>query len=344
MMQMDIENIPDQKLPIGIADWAIRSKMDKEVRLYLVARSIFHVRSGYFSKEQIQVLRAAARYITSKKTFDRHFRRALDAGLFVFDGKNYRCISIGKVAVLAAHARGTHLGKAVMGLPSGLYDMSQSAFRATLYAAYAHAMHRSNMRRRSFSARMKGDKPLLKEYGEKGSRKQSGSYGQIAYRYLNMVKADGSKSISLSRQSRMSYEAMKLGLIERHWYCNKQVDEMKVKNFQQMSSIANGLAWSGQLENTSRIFKSKFGETQGQYRILEKVMTKWKSEDVKVFFRRKNIFAGIFIDDKDSLISLGNTPSTSFEDTILDSVSVSILDTIISTYLESTSGIPASIS
>lgn len=337
-MQINTDNIPNHKLPIPVADWALRYKMDKELRMYLVARTMFYGRSGYFSKEQVGLIRFACRYIGSKKTFDRHFRRALDAGLFVFDGKNYRCISMAKVAALAAHARGLHLGKAVMGLPSGLYDMPQSAFRATLYGAYAHAVHRSNMRRRSFTARKNGDKPSLKEYGEKGLPKLSGNYGQIAYRYLNMVKADGCRSISISRQSRMSYEAMKLGLIERHWYCNKQVDEMNVRSFQQMSSMVDGLTWSGQLESTSRIFKSKYGQTQGQYRVLEKVLTKWKDEDVKVYFRRKNIFAGISTDNSISFLSFPNTPYPFTGTTVLDSVSVSVLDTIISTYSESAIG------
>lgn len=289
MNRIDKSKSYQQKLALPIVDWAIRYKLDRELRMWLVARSLFAGDSGYFGSDGKKLLKVACRYISSNKTFERHFQRSIKAGFFAYDGKNWKFNSSSKVALLAKEARGERLAKVVMAFPTELYDMSQNNFRCLLYAAYTHGVHRSNLRYRNFLSRMKGEPSVIK-YAEKGPGKNGKDYGQVAYRYLNMINDDDVPNISLSRQSRLSIGGMKMNLVERHWYCNEAIDQMDIRSYDRMGSTVDGLMWSGNLNSTSKIFKAKFGKHKGKFRILEKVMIKWKDEEVKVYFRKKNIF------------------------------------------------------
>lgn len=298
-----------QKLPIPVADWAVRTKHDRELRLYLVARALFYGQAGYFTRQHLKDLRIACQYINTKKTFDRHLQRTLDAGLISFDGTKYHFAGMEHLAPMVKEARGDSLSKwrRSSDVFSDLFTAPQSAWTASLLLSVKKALHRVNVARKRYIERQSDSgrrQRLAQKHAKDKSAVKEKDYGRLAYRYINTLQGP---EIPLSRLSRLSRIGIREGMIEHHWACNAFVDGLNLRTYQDVADALPLLRRKGIVQETSRLFKAKYGDKAGQIRYLEDVTTWWKSSRTEVSCTRRRFFkgalehSGVFSDSMSSL-------------------------------------------
>lgn len=268
-----------QVMPIPVADMALRLGQERELRMYMIIRKLYSTNAGYFTKADLQAIRKECSHIKTERTFRRHFALALRCGFIERQGTKFHFAGISRLLKLAAQARGMTLGKARYYVEDDL-GLEPRDFRAAMYTKVALAMNSTNVRR----ARYEGKRaPSLNKHSEEGRRKLNCNYGKVSYRYFNVFSKG--REVSLSKQSRLTKTAKKAGFIEHHWHCCPTVDKMNIRKFSDMSKIIPMLAYNG--IEPSRIFKAKYGEHSGKFRVLLDVSTLWKGPHSFIFFSKK---------------------------------------------------------